>query len=591
MQNPLIRQVTLEEDDNHPSAAEDDEDYDNDTGYCDELTQEVWSQIHTQNDFCLDSEDEECSIAGEDCCSSRNHNNDVSKEIIELSQQTQDLDINDDSSFLEEPKNKKYAATLTQIGFFSDQKTGSNRKKPMVSPSTSEKKKQKVLHQITLTQIDRRDNVPKQLFSDPFYKSTAERVYYKIKFPIDGIPKDTWRIFNKGETFPIIHSSKNYDGCTCIIQSFQGQIAVAKVYQKLNNTFIEGIRDDGVFQEFFEDAKVNDNQLVLHEDMKRIHVKYLGGKNDQFSPPPCGIIKYRTEMGEKECFGTKGHGFLVSYCHSKQHNMKLEDYGELPLDPEDLSRIDNVESNYFYGELDVDPEDLNRIDNVENNYFCQKNEKSSSNNNGEPAGKMSTILSLDTSGIKTNQMIQDSSINFNPVERSNYDCDEQNGSPSVLDIFAGIGGASQGFIKAGFDVKWAVEKDHFTAKTFQLNHPGTFLFEECVKVWFEKVTKESGEERRNKDNPHTAVLNATHVHFSPPCQAFSSINRTVGEENERNAENAYLTLYCIKIAKFFHQHRYVLECYLKNADRNNCIHLISNIYNNYQDDKFDHGTG
>ena len=43
----------------------------------------------------------------------------------------------------------------------------------------------------------------------------------------------------------------------------------------------------------------------------------------------------------------------------------------------------------------------------------------------------------------------------------------------VIDLFAGCGGFSTGFMQAGFDISKAVEFDTSIANTYQLNHPAT----------------------------------------------------------------------------------------------------------------------
>src|SRR4051794_35569106 len=44
-------------------------------------------------------------------------------------------------------------------------------------------------------------------------------------------------------------------------------------------------------------------------------------------------------------------------------------------------------------------------------------------------------------------------------------------SPSVVDLFAGAGGSSEGFARAGFKTMAVVEMDEMAARTFRLNHP------------------------------------------------------------------------------------------------------------------------
>lgn len=111
--------------------------------------------------------------------------------------------------------------------------------------------------------------------------------------------------------------------------------------------------------------------------------------------------------------------------------------------------------------------------------------------------------------------------------------------PTVLEIFAGCGGMSQGFKKAGFDVKWAVEKDHHAVSTFMINHPEVDMFNECVRTWFEKV------KRKPEMYSH---IKPDHIHFSSPCQGFSRANRNGGRNDEANNN---LSLFCIEIVAHF----------------------------------------
>ena len=50
----------------------------------------------------------------------------------------------------------------------------------------------------------------------------------------------------------------------------------------------------------------------------------------------------------------------------------------------------------------------------------------------------------------------------------------------VADLFAGVGGLSQGFIKAGCEVAFAVEFDKEIAAAYQKNHPNTEVFADDI---------------------------------------------------------------------------------------------------------------
>ncbi|MGF7081049.1 DNA cytosine methyltransferase [Mucilaginibacter sp. UYCu711] len=79
-----------------------------------------------------------------------------------------------------------------------------------------------------------------------------------------------------------------------------------------------------------------------------------------------------------------------------------------------------------------------------------------------------------------------------------------------IDLFSGAGGMSVGAIKAGIDVKLAVEIDKFAGLTFKANHPKTSLFNDDVR----------------KFQPVRDKTNAVKVLFGgPPCQGFSTSNQ------------------------------------------------------------------
>ena len=50
----------------------------------------------------------------------------------------------------------------------------------------------------------------------------------------------------------------------------------------------------------------------------------------------------------------------------------------------------------------------------------------------------------------------------------------------AADLFSGVGGLSQGFISAGFEIAFAIEFDKEIADAYACNHPGTEMINEDI---------------------------------------------------------------------------------------------------------------
>lgn len=97
--------------------------------------------------------------------------------------------------------------------------------------------------------------------------------------------------------------------------------------------------------------------------------------------------------------------------------------------------------------------------------------------------------------------------------------------PIGIDIFSGAGGLSLGAEMAGFEVRYAVEKDKSAAMTYRHNHPNTLVLEDDI----------------HNIDPWEHLLPNEHVSIifgGPPCQGFSFSNTM-----SRNMDNPNNSLF------------------------------------------------
>jgi DNA (cytosine-5)-methyltransferase 1 len=94
---------------------------------------------------------------------------------------------------------------------------------------------------------------------------------------------------------------------------------------------------------------------------------------------------------------------------------------------------------------------------------------------------------------------------------------------SVVDLFAGAGGLSEGFRQAGFSIVAGLDSDPDAAATYALNFPDAETISGDIR------------NRKVREQLTAAVRNASVVVGGPPCQAFSQVrNHSRMIEDPRN---------------------------------------------------------
>ncbi|MDF2532995.1 MAG: cytosine methyltransferase, partial [Clostridia bacterium] len=129
---------------------------------------------------------------------------------------------------------------------------------------------------------------------------------------------------------------------------------------------------------------------------------------------------------------------------------------------------------------------------------------------------------------------------------------------SIVDLFAGAGGLSLGFLQTGkFDVKVAFEKNPDAKKTYRRNHPSTKIFDDVCEADYPSIINEFGQ--------------IDVVIGGPPCQGFSNANR---QKNHAISHNNMLVKQYV---------RAILELKPKAFVMENVGMLKSNIHRFYMD--------
>ena len=127
------------------------------------------------------------------------------------------------------------------------------------------------------------------------------------------------------------------------------------------------------------------------------------------------------------------------------------------------------------------------------------------------------------------QSLDEGSENY--LERSSTTADRPHCPDSASlkytfgDAFAGCGGMSQGAEMAGLDVRWGFDKDSTAIAAYQTNFPSAHTW----KTWAHEFVALGTDSKLKID-----VL-----HFSPPCQFFSSAHTREGRNDDMNTASLF----------------------------------------------------
>lgn len=137
--------------------------------------------------------------------------------------------------------------------------------------------------------------------------------------------------------------------------------------------------------------------------------------------------------------------------------------------------------------------------------------------------------------------------------------------PTVIDLFAGVGGLSLGFENNGFDVFLANEYDASIADAYKKNHTHTqMIVGDITSLDLQSVF--------GKYNGQTDV-----VIGGPPCQGFSQKGQRKTIHDERN----FLFKYYVKVVELVHPKYFVMENVpnLLTAEKGYFLREIEELFN------------
>ncbi len=134
---------------------------------------------------------------------------------------------------------------------------------------------------------------------------------------------------------------------------------------------------------------------------------------------------------------------------------------------------------------------------------------------------------------------------------------------NVIDLFAGAGGFSSGFIKAGFKIVLANEIDKMIANTYKKNHTDTLMINEDIKEFVENTEKLIEESCRNTEERLSEIneklKNVKVIIGGPPCQGFSMAGARIRSTGFIEDPRNYLFKSYFEVIKKFEPDYFVFE--------------------------------
>lgn len=141
--------------------------------------------------------------------------------------------------------------------------------------------------------------------------------------------------------------------------------------------------------------------------------------------------------------------------------------------------------------------------------------------------------------------------------------------PTLIDLFSGCGGVSQGFKNQNFRVLAAVEWDATTAKTYRKNHPEVAMYEDDIRnVQPKEVLQQCG----------LHVGDLTVLSVCAPCQPFSRQNRLKKEDARTE-----LVLEMLKFVAIFRP-KYVLMENVPGLNKGKNRKILDHLIKSLRDD-------